>query len=430
MSSGQYQELNVVNSEVRESKGRVVMLVSNNLAIDARVRKEATSAAEGGYETHVVGIGEDVPKDLVDAPYTLHLARPLIDGKPVLPRLGQEDVWWPLRVLVNLTITRKRQKKYDSIYYSDGEKYTDQIRRPEMEAVATPLNPDIVHCHDLDTLHAGYNIAQKTGAKLVYDSHEIYLELHFLDSLFRPMYEEIEEELFPKIDGFVTVSPSIGRILTKKYNSTIEPVVLYNGGTHVVDKIKPVEGLPKLFFQGFFATDRNNRELIEAMVQLKGKATLTLQGWGQDKEAYKDLIKKHKLEDTVFMIEPCGPLEVVDSASNYDVGVINSKAIDENFKNTLPNKLFDYMCAGLAIASTDLPPIKEIVDEHSCGITYEQKGVDHTAQVLLELVEDPEGIEKMKQNSLGSAHNYVWATQGKKLVALYDSLMKDKKKNA
>lgn len=412
------------------SKGRVVMLVSNNLAIDARVRKEAASAAKGGYETHVVGVGDEIPVDLADAPYTLHLAKPMINGRPVLPRLGKESVWKPLRVLVNLTVTRSRQKKYNDSYMRDDEVYTALVRRPEMEAVALSLKPDIVHCHDLDTLYAGYRTAQQTGAKLVYDSHEIYLELHFLNPTRKPMYEEIESEIFPQIDGFVTVSPAIGRILTKKYDYAIKPIVLYNGGTHIVDEVKPVGELPKLFFQGAFATDRNNLELVEAMVQLKGKATLTLQGWGPDEEAFAGLIKKHNLEDTVFVIPPCGPLEVVDSARNYDVGVINSKCIDENFRNTLPNKLFDYMCAGLAVASTDLPPIKEIIDEHDCGITYVQKGADHTAQVLLDLVSDPARIEEMKRNSLAAAPNFVWEAQGKKLVALYDSLMSNNGKSA
>lgn len=400
---------------------RVVMLVGNNLAIDARVRKEATSVAEAGYDTHVVGIGTEIPADLVDAPYTLHLAEPQYRGKSLLPRLGREDVWKPLRVLTNLTVTRYRQKQYNREFNSDAN-LSHQVRRPEMESVALALKPDIVHCHDLDTLYAGHQIAQKTGALLVYDSHEIYLELHFLSPIFKPQYAQIEAEIFPKIDGFVTVSPAIGRILTEKYNSDIEPVVLYNGGTHIVEKITPVSSLPKLFFQGAFATDRNNLELIQAMAHLKGKATLTLQGWGQDEEEFARLIKQLSLEDTVFVIPPCGPLEVVDSAANYDIGVINSKCIDENFKNTLPNKLFDYMCAGLAVASTDLPPIKEIVDAHDCGITYEQLGVEHTAKILGELVSNPERIAAMKQHSLDAAPIYVWAAQGAKLQALYASL--------
>lgn len=399
---------------------RVVMLVSNDLSIDGRVQKEAQALADAGYEVFVVGIGSKVADSLKDKPYTLVLTRPMYKGKPLTPALGEEHIFYPIRVFTNLTVGAYRQKKWVSEYNSS--KYGIQVARPEMQSLVESLNPDIVHSHDLDTLWAGYNAAKKCGAQLVYDSHEIYLELHFLSDLFKPDYAEIEAEIFPQIDGFVTVSPEVGQYLCKKYNSDIEPVVTYNGGTHIVEAARPLDGRIKMFFQGAFAHDRNNLELIEAMPQLKEYATLTLQGWGEDKEAYEALIKKLHLEDSVFIIDPCGPLEVVDSASNYDVGVINSKCIDENFRHTLPNKLFDYMCAGLAIASTDLPPIKKILEAENCGITYEQKGSAHTAAVLKELVMNPDKIMTMKKASIAAAPLYAWPAQAKKLQDLYARL--------
>ncbi|MBK5210900.1 MAG: glycosyltransferase family 4 protein [Coriobacteriia bacterium] len=405
----------------KNSDIKVVMLISNNLEIDARVRKEAQAVSDAGFNLTVVGIGKNIPEDLVDADYKLVLIESMYKGKTLCPRLGQEDIWYPVRVLVNLTVTRYRQRQFGKIY-RENARFPDIVAKPEMVSVALVANPDIIHCHDLDTLWAGYNVAKSTGAKLIYDSHEIYLELRFLDPILRSQFAEVESEVFPKIDAFITVSPAIGRVLTQKYQSDIEPVVVYNGGTHIVDTASLVARLPKLFFQGYFATDRNNIQLIKAMDKLRGKATLTLQGWGQDEDAYKRLIKEMKLEETVCLIPPCGPLDVVASASHYDVGIINSIGIDENFKNTLPNKLFDYMCAGLAIASTDLPPIKEIIDENGCGMTYEQKGVNHTAEVLLGLVSEPDRIFNMKKASLKAAEKFVWPRQAEKLTALYNSL--------
>lgn len=399
---------------------KVCMMVSNDLSIDGRVQKEAAAVAEAGFEVIVVGIGTTVVKELKNKPYKLVLTTPQYKGKPLTPKLGREEVFYPLRVLVNLTVGRYRESRWKKTYMDSP--YGVQVARPEMQSQIEALQPDIIHCHDLDTLWAGYCAAQKLGAKLVYDSHEIYLAMHFLSPMFKDQYAEIEAKVFPQIDGFVTVSPEVGEYLTTKYNSSITPVVTYNGGTHIVKEVQPIDGRVKLFFQGAFARDRNNTELVEAMAQLRDYATLTLQGWGQDKEEFERLIKEYHLEDTVFIIDPCGPLEVVDSASHYDVGVINSKCIDENFRHTLPNKLFDYMCAGLAIASTDLPPIKKIIDKAGCGITYEQKGVDHTAEVLKALVENPDEIMKMKEASLAAAPEYAWPAQAAKLKELYRSL--------
>lgn len=401
----------------KPSSIRVVMLVSNDLSIDGRVQKEAQALADAGYEVFVVGIGTKVADSLKDKPYTLVLTRPMYKGKPLTPALGEERVFYPVRVLANLTVGAYREKQWVKEY--NNSKYGVQVARPEMQSMVESLKPDIVHCHDLDTLWAGFNAAQKCGSQLVYDSHEIYLALHFLSDLFKPDYAEIEAEIFPQIDGFVTVSPEVGQYLCKKYQSDIEPVVTYNGGTHIVEAARPIDGRIKLFFQGAFAHDRNNLELIEAMPEIKQYATLTLQGWGEDKEAYEALIKKLHLEDSVFIIDPCGPLEVVDSASNFDVGVINSKCIDENFSHTLPNKFFDYMCAGLAIASTNLPPIKKILDLENCGITYEQKGPQNTAAALREIVMNPDKIIAMKEASIAAAPKYAWPAQAKKLQNLY-----------
>lgn len=399
---------------------KVIMLVTNDVARDGRVQKEA-EALSLQHEVTIIGSGSDAATELLGRPYEVKLVFPSVDGKPLLPKWGTQKTPYLLRVLTNLTVTAHRQKKWNRIC-ENGMRFPHYIERPEMEHAALTMMPDVVHCHDLDTLWVGYKIAQQAGAMLVYDSHEIFLSLHFLAPDAISMFSEIEAEIFPKIDGFVTVSPEVGAYLCEKYKSDIEPVVTYNGGTHIVEEARPLDGRIKLFFQGAFAHDRNNLELIEAMPELKEYATLTLQGWGEDKEPYEALIKKLHLEDSVFIIDPCGPLEVVDSASNYDIGVINSKCIDENFRHTLPNKLFDYMCAGLAVASTDLPPIKKILDSENCGITYEQKGVAHTASMLKELVMNPDKIMAMKQASIAAAPVYAWPAQAKKLQNLYAQL--------
>ncbi|MCL2746259.1 MAG: glycosyltransferase [Coriobacteriia bacterium] len=401
------------------------MLVSNDVSIDARVRKEAETLANAGAQVTVIGLGEEPPEDIVsNAPYRLILAQPSLKGKPLQPRWGMPDVWYPVRVLVNTTVTKYRQKRYAEKIDESG--YVSQVSRQDMIEAAAPLNFDVIHAHDLDTLYAGNRIAQEKGALLVYDSHELFTELHFLHPLVKEQCAIVEEEVFPHIDALVTVSPLIGQRLREKYQRfDLEPVVLYNGGVVVMDKVQPVADPVRLFFQGAFAPDRNLLELALAMKGLQGKATLSLQGWGPDEEGLRAIIEEYSLEDIVEIIPPCPPFDVVPSAARFDVGVINSIPEDENFLVTLPNKLFDYMSAGLAVASTDLPPIKEILTKEECGITYEQKGAEHTAEVLGNLVGNPEKILQMKKASLAAAPKYAWKAQAEKLIALYVDLRKE-----
>ena len=404
---------------------KVLMLVSNNLSHDARVRKEAQTVAEAGFELTVIGVGAEIPADLKDAPYQLILSSPqllhLKNGKSLMPRWGRESVWYPLRVAVNLTVAPRRMRRWNTECTEDSP-FTAAVGRPDMESLGVEQDPDIVHCHDLDTLWAGYRIAQRCGARLVYDSHEIYLALPYLREEDREQYAQIEAQVFPHLDALISVSPAIGQVLVRRYESDLTPVTLYNGGATVASSVTTVSSPVKLFFQGLFASTRNNVELIYAMQQLRGKATLTLQGWGSDEDELRDAIKEGALEDVVTIIPPVAPLEVVESANHYDVGIINIIPTNENLVYALPNKFFDYMCGGLAIASTSLLSIKEIIDKAGCGITYEPKGVEHTAQALDELISDPQRIRRMKEASLASAPQYAWPAQTKKLVMLYEKL--------
>ena len=398
------------------------MLVDNNLAWDSRVRMESETLAEMGLELTIIGRGEDIPADIKEAPYELVLEQPQYHGRPLLSRWGHENIWYPIRVCANLTVTRYRTKRYntESLKHSS---LPAEVSRPDMEVAGLRYNPDIVHCQDLDTLWAGYQISKRCGALLVYDSNELYLEWDYLPKdLYKP-YAQVEAQVFPHLSALITVSPQIGHSLITKYDSDLIPIIIYNAGSEVSVSAKPVSDPVRLFFQGHFMQNRNNVELICAMQYLRGKATLTLQGWGPDEEEYRRTITELALEDTVSIIPPVPPAEVVTSANNYDIGVINYRPLTEHLRQTLPNKLFDYMCGGLAIAATSLPSSKDLIEKSGCGITYDQKGAEHTAQALEALISDPQRVQRMKQASLALAPKYAWPAQAQKLETLYRQLI-------
>ena len=395
------------------------MLVSNNLERDSRVRKEATSLALAGARVTVVGVGDEVPVDIDESsPYELLLSRPCINGKPLNSKWGKESVFYPIRVAVNKTINESRPRLYKQRELESGYPY--YIARQDMIETALSRRYDFIHAHDLDTLYAGHEIAKRSKAGLVYDSHELFLSLHSLEEHDREMLAQIEERIFPHIKSLVTVSDEIGERLINKYERfDLVPVVLYNGSIDIVERVQPTGNVPKILFQGVFASDRNLVELVEAMDLLRGKATLTLQGWGGEFHEIEEAIRRLDLGCTVHMVNPVPPGRIIEAASNYDIGIINSIAADENFLVTLPNKLFDYMCAGLAVASTNFPSISKIVHKEQCGVLYEQKGAMHTGKILLNLVSDISGINEMKAASLAAAPKYSWEAQEKKLIHMY-----------
>ena len=198
---------------------------------------------------------------------------------------------------------------------------------------------------------------------------------------------------------------------------------MYNGSARCVKEALPVHEPARLFFQGKFYPDRNLEELVEAMVFLRGRATLTLQGWSGIESRLRELVDELDLAETVHIIPPCPPADVVTSAAGYDVGVINHKPVSLNHRLSSPNKLFDYLSAGLAIVASDLPVFDLILADTGAGITFEPTGAEHTARVLSELISHPERIAEMKRRAVESCGRFSWEAQADILLGVYEGVV-------
>ena len=89
---------------------------------------------------------------------------------------------------------------------------------------------DIIHAHDLNTLPGGYWLARKVGAKLVYDSHELYLDRNRsseYSSFGKWLRKKLEKFLCRKSDLVITVNDSIAEILADRYEIT-KPTIVMN----------------------------------------------------------------------------------------------------------------------------------------------------------------------------------------------------------
>lgn len=367
----------------------VCMLVTNDVVRDARVLKEARTLSAAGAVVIVVGVGEVADAALAAEPFATVLVRPQRSSS-YRSRVR--------RVAVNL----REERGFD--------------RR--LEEAAVLAGALIIHANDLDTLRAASRAARRTGAALVYDAHELSTEGGNYNWWRKPLMERRERRLIRTADAAVTVNPFIARELAARYGVE-EPRVVYNGSTDRVTEAAPVHEPVRLFFQGKFHGDRNLEELVEAMTFLRGRATLTLQGWSGIESRLHGLVDELQLEETVRFVPPCSPAGVVASASEYDVGIINHRPVSMNHRFSSPNKLFDYLSAGLAIAASDLPVFALVLAETGAGITFEPCGAEQTARALGDLVEYPERIAAMKQNAVSTCARYSWEAQAEVLLGTY-----------
>jgi hypothetical protein len=95
----------------------------------------------------------------------------------------------------------------------------------------------------------------------------------------------------------------------------------------------------------------------------------------------------------------------------------------QNYYYVLPNKFFDYMMAGLAIALPPLPSMQKIVEENQNGVVASDQSIQAMASALngLSVAE----INRFKQNSLMAAKKFNAEVEMGKLMSIYNDLLQE-----
>jgi len=299
----------------------------------------------------------------------------------------------------------------------------------DLARVVVSTRADIVQSVDLPALRCASLAAGRMRSILAFDSHEMWTG--FLDNPelgMRPFDRfsllRMERKYAPLADVVFVVSDEMGRRMAEHYRLKSVLTVFNSPPGHAV-RSRPTGSPVRLVFHGSLAATKNVEGLILAMTHLKGKATLDVHGAALTvlEEHLRDLIRDNDLVETVRIHGSFGYADVLSLLSSYDVGVYAAKRIEENFAISLPNKLFDCICAGLAVAMSDLPAICDVIQESGCGVCLDPSSPETIADGLDRLVDDPAAIDRMKARALAAAPVYEWNAQAEKIVDVFQELL-------
>jgi glycosyltransferase involved in cell wall biosynthesis len=289
---------------------------------------------------------------------------------------------------------------------------------------------DVYHAHDLNTLPVAALLARRTRGRLVYDSHELYTEISTLSRLERAVWRAVERLLIGRADRVITVCESIADELTARYDVR-KPTVVLNCPRAAQHSVSPEDGNrlreksgllgradPIILYQGGFAPNRGLETLIEAMAHLD-RGVLVLMGWGRLEATLRDLVRDRGLSERVVIIEPVPQDVLLGYTSGADIGVIPYRAVGLNNYYTTPNKLFEYMGAGIAIAGSRFPEVVRFVEGLQIGATFDPEDARDVACTLERLMASPELLGRMRANALTSSKHFTWEEESVKLLAVY-----------
>ena len=162
---------------------------------------------------------------------------------------------------------------------------------------------------------------------------------------------------------------------------------------------------------------RGAEELVEAFKYLSDDFLLLIIGSGDVITTLKNNVAQWNLTHKVIFIDKIPASELRHYTANSNLGVTIDKDSNMNYHFSLPNKVFDYMHAGIPILATKLPEIENIVKQYHIGTFIENHEPQHIAQQISSFLNSIQYLE-CKSNTLIAAVENNWKTEKQKLINL------------
>lgn len=288
---------------------------------------------------------------------------------------------------------------------------------------------DVILSNDLDTLLASYLASSLKRSKLVYDSHEYFTEVPEIVN--RPFvkntWERIERWIFPKLNVIYTVNDSIAGLYRNKYGKKVK--VIRNVSKKPEQKsLKTREelGVPRdkkiIILQGSgINVDRGAEEAVQAM-QFVDNALFLIIGSGDVIETLKEIVLELGIKEKVRFLGKLPYDEMMQYTRNADLGITLDKDTNINYRYSLPNKVFDYVQAGIPVLASNLVEVANIIKTYNIGDVVESHEPMVIAQKMNEMLNDIEKRSIWGKNLKRAAEELCWENESMKLKEIYSEL--------
>ena len=259
---------------------------------------------------------------------------------------------------------------------------------------------DLIIAHDPFTLPISVILASKNGAKILLDDHEytpreyedIWIQKYFLSHI----WHFLCKRYLKRADGIITVCDGLAKEYQKDYGVKCEVI---NNAPFYSD-LKPTSPDKKrirMIYHGATHPSRKTENMILLMDHLDHRFHLDLMLIKNSPRYFHKLYDLGKMNPRISFLNPVPMLDIPKRTNDYDMGLYLLSPISFNERMALPNKLFEYIQARLAIAIWPSPEMAKIVNEYNCGIVSEDFTIESMAKKLNSLSTDD--IVKYKTNS-------------------------------
>ncbi len=399
------------------------MILYSDLALDGRVRREASALSAAGCEVRLACLDGDSVADDMPAGVRALECRPWGPS----PLTGVES----RATLAAAPRTRRAMGTFRWVI-----DYLRSLRSWGRAAVDLCGDVDAWHVHDLTGLVA---IAPELAADrpVIYDSHELFTETGFVGRLpwvARALIRKYERRLIRRTSALVTVNESVARVMVRRYDPE-RVVIVYNAlpkwdpSRREASRLHNAVGLHPsnrvVLYHGAFGPGRGISQVAEAMLEPGLREThLVFVGFGPYMAQVADLVRDPRFGGRVHVLPSVLPDQLPGLISSADVGVVAMQPTTMNLRLSTPNKLFECIGAGVPVVVSDFAEMRAIVREGPWGPLGETCNPESPASIaaalrrILEL--DHASYAVLRERCRTAAQQrWNWESESAKLIALY-----------
>ncbi len=381
---------------------RIVVSVISDLVTDQRVHKVCQTLHEAGYNVLLIGSKKRGSLELSSRDYSTKRIRLIFQKK------------FPFYAEFNLRL-------FFILLFAKA---------------------DIFLGNDLDVMPATWLSSWLRRKGLVYDTHEYYMAMAGLDGkpLIRNIWKGIESFIFPRVKYIYTICDSFCILYKKDYGKDLRtvrnlPYLHFQENDkedarvlEIRNRIPPSRNL--LLFQGAgINPHRGAEELVTAMKWLDpNKFHLLIIGGGDIFLEIEKRIHDECLSDRIT-IEPKLPFESLRKVTRMaDLGLSLDKPDNLNHRFGLPNKIFDYLHAGLPVLVSRLIELEKIVAQYQVGSFIENHEPSHIATCIEKIFEDPKQLQIWKSNTENVKKDLNWEKEGGIVLDIFKQVQSERVK--
>ncbi|HRH11449.1 MAG TPA: glycosyltransferase [Bacteroidia bacterium] len=262
--------------------------------------------------------------------------------------------------------------------------------------------PDLVISHHPPALPIAIQLKNNLKVPVIFNAHEIYaFEFEDDKEWMKSQSEKIDAELkkhLPQCSALFTVNAEIADFYSKRYNC--KAIVVHNSKPYTSIPPSKNNGKIRIIHHGGAMPQRKLEEIAEAILLESEKFELTFMLKPTDENYLRSLKDKYSSKGVIFK-DPVPYEMIIETINQYDIGIHLLPEGNINHEFALPNKIFEFVQAKLAVITSPNTSLKNLIVSNDIGMVFE----GYTSSSIVKLLKtiDREKVMHFKEQCVRSA---------------------------